>query len=357
MRIGILTYHYSINEGAMLQAYALLHACREVFQGHSVELINYEPIRHAFRDFTHVFYRPVSYARFAREFRRWRRLREFKYQKLISPDSASCSSDSLEQAVRFLNHQNYDAILVGSDEVWKVSSQTSRTFPNLYWLPGVLKARRFSYAASAHKSDLGQLSQETRETLKACLERFEKISVRDASTEAFVKECLEANTPVWRVADPTFLVDAFVSDPIEPIRHFKQMGWRTVAISSHAREADVNLADELDPLVWTQIYRHCHFCVTQRFHGAVFAIRSELPFVAVDWHATEHGTSKIQDLLATMGLANHCVPKATLFNSDLLETRIAEAMRSTDFTIARQVKQKAKEDGLLFLREIANALA
>ena len=41
MKIGILTLHYAINQGAVLQAYALQEAVRKL--GHDVEFIDYRP--------------------------------------------------------------------------------------------------------------------------------------------------------------------------------------------------------------------------------------------------------------------------------------------------------------------------
>ena len=41
MKIGILTFHWATNYGAVLQCYALQEYLRD--QGHVVEIINYKP--------------------------------------------------------------------------------------------------------------------------------------------------------------------------------------------------------------------------------------------------------------------------------------------------------------------------
>ena len=43
MKIGILTFHWASNYGAVLQAYALQEHLRQA--GHAVEIINYQPVR------------------------------------------------------------------------------------------------------------------------------------------------------------------------------------------------------------------------------------------------------------------------------------------------------------------------
>ena len=41
MKIGILTFHWATNYGAILQSYALQHTLTDM--GHDVEIINYKP--------------------------------------------------------------------------------------------------------------------------------------------------------------------------------------------------------------------------------------------------------------------------------------------------------------------------
>lgn len=42
MKIGILTFHWATNYGAILQAYALQNYLKD--RGHNVEIINYKPL-------------------------------------------------------------------------------------------------------------------------------------------------------------------------------------------------------------------------------------------------------------------------------------------------------------------------
>ncbi|MCK7484492.1 MAG: hypothetical protein MZU97_02285 [Bacillus subtilis] len=45
----------------------------------------------------------------------------------------------MKAALEFINQQNYDAVIVGSDEVWKVLSHFP--IPNLFWLNSSVKAK------------------------------------------------------------------------------------------------------------------------------------------------------------------------------------------------------------------------
>ena len=45
MKIGILTFHWSDNYGAVLQCYALQQFLKE--QGHEVSVVNYAPLKYS----------------------------------------------------------------------------------------------------------------------------------------------------------------------------------------------------------------------------------------------------------------------------------------------------------------------
>ena len=53
MKIGILTFHWATNYGAVLQCYALQEYLKSL--GHEVEIINYKP--HLFDDNVYTFLR------------------------------------------------------------------------------------------------------------------------------------------------------------------------------------------------------------------------------------------------------------------------------------------------------------
>ena len=84
------------------------------------------------------------------------------------------------------SNTHYDAIVVGSDQVW-TSLYDGEAVYFLGWKPE-FKGRRISYAAcSAHSSVVGQRAR----VLKHLLERFDIITVRDNTTAHLVHHSLK----------------------------------------------------------------------------------------------------------------------------------------------------------------------
>ena len=122
LRIGILTFHKSINYGSVLQAYALSKTLKDA--GYSVEIIDYEPQRyeeiyslylknnslhHVLSNVLKRFPYRVAYKNRVNAFKNFRQT----YLPL-SKEKYFFDSD-----LEVLNDR-YDVLIVGSDQVWNV---------------------------------------------------------------------------------------------------------------------------------------------------------------------------------------------------------------------------------------------
>ena len=143
MKIGILTFHRALNYGAVLQCYALkktLQKCNV-----SVEVIDYR------NKFIEKFYSPFYIEKF--------NIRKIGYMfysfyskckrniifKQFRRDYLSLSNRTYNQNNISDADYEYNAIIVGSDQVWNFNlSDRDET----YLLDFVNTARRFAYAAS-----------------------------------------------------------------------------------------------------------------------------------------------------------------------------------------------------------------
>ncbi|HLT88883.1 MAG TPA: polysaccharide pyruvyl transferase family protein [Sphingobacterium sp.] len=94
---------------------------------------------------------------------------------------------------------NYDAVVVGSDQVWTPMSLYSKFFNLLFVNESVPK---IAYASSFGVS---QIPNFQREETKSYLERFYKIGVREIKGKEIVESISTAEATV--VADPTLLLD------------------------------------------------------------------------------------------------------------------------------------------------------
>ncbi|MBQ8197889.1 MAG: polysaccharide pyruvyl transferase family protein [Lachnospiraceae bacterium] len=181
--IGILTFHYADNYGAVLQTYALRRTINSL-SGCRAEIINYVP-----SGFSIPLYQNSEECR--------QRLLE-KRKKFERFLQERCGlTDVILQEV---SEKQFDYYCVGSDQVWNLNFADEE-----YLLPNLSdEVMRFSYAAS-----VGMSLEEAylkKDIFKKHLSKFKMISLReDVHVEFFSKLC---GKECCKVLDPTLLLDA-----------------------------------------------------------------------------------------------------------------------------------------------------
>ena len=191
MKIGILTFHYAHNYGAMLQAYALRKILLTL--NIDVKFVNYklQYIANRYTIFPQYIYKNLSLECQIKFFVRTilslhekviRIYRFKKFQKKFLPEYEA-------------NSLNTDCIIVGSDQVWNPS--ITNGYNDAYW--GVLysKIPHIAYAVSCPSIYIT-------EKQVSKLKKFKAIGVREQIT--FDKlQTLGLNATL--TLDPTFLLD------------------------------------------------------------------------------------------------------------------------------------------------------
>lgn len=186
-KVGILTFHYADNYGAVLQAWALQKKINS-FVGYSAEIINYIP---GFWGYTPYENNEES------------RIKMIEKRRLFNNFLCDECGVICENVVLSVTGNLYDYYCVGSDQVWNMDIDVVRQME--YFLPNIsADAYRFSYAASIGMS---------RETLKNYSTVFEKyigkfryLSLREQEQIAFVEEKSQKKCEL--VLDPTLLITA-----------------------------------------------------------------------------------------------------------------------------------------------------
>ena len=203
MKIGILTYHRAENFGAAMQAYALQHYLN--VEGYDAEIIDFRcktvEMQYDIYNPRIVFSRKnviLSLSQYLSRFNtihaRLTRKRKFKeFQKLLKKSKTVYRKQDIAE---------YDALLVGSDQVWNF--YINRNDENVYLLdfPVAEGCSKYAYAASSERNGFLPISKAE---LCRCLNGFNRISVR----EGFIKEMIEGITDkdVVEVLDPSFLLE------------------------------------------------------------------------------------------------------------------------------------------------------
>lgn len=193
MKIGILTFHFAKNYGAVLQCYALQEFLKS--RGHEVKVVDYRPeslaggykwldIRRFWGKTPGKFIRKTrnEIAVIGCRKRRYSEFERFEKERLILGDMAD----------------NYDLVIIGSDQVWNTA--LTGGFDPVYW--GEHYSGCISYAASGEEN---LLKQDPR-TIASHLDNFKGISVRESST-AFLLQSYYRKKQIHRCCDPVFLQD------------------------------------------------------------------------------------------------------------------------------------------------------
>jgi len=273
--IAILTFHYSTNYGAVLQAMALSCFLRD--QGVDCEVLDYRQ-----RKGLWVYAKQLFINRHPLHgIRRYLKFRKYLRSKLPLSDRPVYRPAELALAA-----SKFDGVVVGSDEVWK--TQSFRGFDASFFLGFVDSTRlKLSFAASTGGQDS---FGEHRDAIDKLLSDFDAISVRDDLSKKALAET--ANRPVVRLVDPTLLVEFPTASMLLPsmkdfvlvygvptdseLREISSYaldrGWRVVALGHYCASADLSVLDA-GVEEWLGFFRTASCIVTSFFHGVVFGLK------------------------------------------------------------------------------------
>jgi polysaccharide pyruvyl transferase WcaK-like protein len=375
MKIGILTYHHVINDGAVLQTLGHVKTLKELFPNAVIEVIDYRHKTIEKIEKIEAFKSLLKLKKGA--FSKIKKYYSFKkfVNELLPLTKEQLISDNVEEAVKFINSQNYDYVIVGSDEVWKILDRKyARHFPNIYWLPEGIKAKRIASAASANGSNPKLLQKsEIKSQAKKIVNNFHAIAVRDQYTFNFIQS-LEVNASLYQVPDPTFGVDWYangVREKLEKVgvdftrkrfalnlssnnsefskaseqiyRYAKQHNIQLVGIGQYNKYCEINFSDLLNSLEWATCYQYFDFCVTDRFHSTIFSIKNKVPFLVIESekkYPTEH-KGKIVDLLSKMDKLKYHQFYNDSIDFKLLIANLMESYKVDDFdTVISNLKSQ-----------------
>ena len=196
MKIGILTFQFAHNYGAMLQAYAL----KSFLNAHypCVDIVPYFP-KWAQKEYAiSPFAKGISLKkriRFAIQYPR-RKLLAARFEDFAENELGIRNAfDDPNTLAGFLNQ--YDAVVFGSDQIWN-DSITGKTTD---YYGGEIDVTRIAYAASLGTKTLTEWQSEC---AARYLPRFSAISVREQHSAKLLEQIV--SDPIETVLDPVFLL-------------------------------------------------------------------------------------------------------------------------------------------------------
>jgi len=323
-KVGIITFHFAHNYGAMLQAYAMQEQLLSM--GYDASIIDYEPFYHKrfyerehFKDCIEIspvktIRHMIGYMlRFPLGANRYNNFESFKLNRMrlypYNPDS---------------DFSEFDYILLGSDQIWN-QALTNNCFDGPYFGEG-FRSKVFSYAAS---SKYKALSGDLKEQFRIKLRHLFAIGVRESS----FKELLQPLTdkPISVNLDPSLIIEKDSLSALElspPIKTkyvviYEVNPHKEVILmaKNYARKHGARVVSLVAYLEWRRRFQHCDqvaspekflayiknaACVfTTSFHGTAFSILFNTPFFAVRQNTNDD--LRIESLLLQLGIEDHFV--------------------------------------------------
>ena len=307
MKVGVLTFHGSINPGAFWQTYATCQLLQSM--GHEVEVI----------DYYHAYRHQRGIMQSAGRLRAWLRP-DLLARNWVQRYYAERSRGELPLSRRVdraddLTKLVYDAIIVGSDVVWE--SPIDPVFLGAGLHTEILVA----YAASAGRSQAaeGDIPAQFKSVTP-----FNRIAVRDENT----LQLLHRGDPSWSkdvsvISDPTITLQ--VPEACFRRRHRKPYVMlycsrripaefkRQINDYAHARGLEVfavfyrqrgfRSVSRITAFDWMSYLVNADAVVTDTFHGSVLSCLSNRPLAVVN--LSENTWLKSKEQFTALGILPH----------------------------------------------------
>ncbi len=335
MKVAILTIPIHSNFGYIMQLYALQKAIEKA--GHEAYTIQLKLDPKTFKQrityFAKALISKYLLHRQATPFRKFPNQHQMDVMDANTWDFVNhyCKLTRYITSVDKLSElaEEYDVFVVGSDQVWR--RQYSIDIPSFFFsfLPDGKK--RIAYAASfgISKNDYGE---ELTEKCRSLLTKFSAVGVREKTAVKLCEDVFGVNAE--QVLDPTLLlmkddyvkliednkVDKMPTKPFLLLYVIDSAPEKTTVAEKMAKEKDLevyrikpsdfksvgsrHLKDCIYPHIstWLYAFSHASYIVTDSFHGTVFSIIFEKPFLT--FGNVSRGLDRMVTLLDICGLSD-----------------------------------------------------
>lgn len=371
-RIAILTQPLFTNYGGILQAYAL----QKILIGLGYEVITIDRNYYTYPKFLRLLSAVKS-----------------RMQRLLMKDSAALVFttrdlsyiskntrkfinkyiilseliDTDQKIIQYFQNNKFYAVVVGSDQTWR-----PKYSPNIYnFYLDFLQAntKRIAFASSFGVENWEYDEVQTQKC-KELLRKFDAVSVREDSAVKLCYEYFDVNAEL--VLDPTLLLDkqhyidlfidqsqtsnkgqlfTYILDEDEnkiKIKGEISKAIKLAEFSNQPKESlkapkGKNIEDYVVPSVegWIRGFYEAGYVVTDSFHGVVFSIIFNKPFIAIG--NEDRGITRFTSLLKQLNLEHRLIFNFQQLTDDVIYENI-------DFELANMKLTALKEKSMLFFQ-------
>lgn len=376
MKIAIMTLPLGLNYGGMMQAWALQKVLKEA--GHRPVTIDRRPDRGHDRGVFHKTAR-LGYRAFQkvlgrrkgpiRPERELANMLEHSHSFMAQHLNLSEPLNSTERLREHFQNERYDAVIVGSDQTWRIdySSNIGNFF--LDFLQDC-KIRRIAYAASFGVSNWCYNAEQT-QLVSSLARQFDAISVREKSGVALCADHLDVRAT--RVLDPTLLIDPRAYQDLctvseesasQPVFAYMldQSAWKNGVVEAARQKlelpqignqvatyplssAKAALGNFVLPPIedWIRQFIEAEFVVTDSFHGTIFSIMFRKRFVSLA--NPSRGLARFTSILEDIDLLDRLVTE----NDSKSATTVLE--REINYSRVSEKLQQLRAESFAFLTQ------
>ena len=373
MRIGILTQPLYVNYGGLLQCYALQKKLQQL--GHETVILQREfrrsytivgGIKHYVKQVAKLLLgkQPMWHYYVSQDKREYvaQYTTPFIHQHLKELSKKCYSTEEL--FVEFNSH-NLDAVIVGSDQVWRPDYSPCQPNYFLDFLSSNKNVKKLSYAAS-FGTDTWLFTPEDTKYYSNLMQLFDAVSVRELSAVNLCKDNFDVEA--IQVLDPTMLLDK--EDYMHLVPHGKKRGGlfcymldktleKQKVVNEISKRTGLtsfenmpflestpdNLHKDIENCVappvedWLSAFMEAEMVITDSFHGCVFSILFNKPFWVIG--NKERGMARFDSLLGQFDLQDRLI-----MHSDIDDLDVMQSIRWEEVNAKRD---SLKKDALKFI--------
>lgn len=302
-KIGIITYHFALNYGAVLQCYALQTYLED--KGFEVEVLNYvneiqrrnnDVVKHG-KSIKKVIMNGLLLPFRSKMIKKYNNFKYFSNNYL----NLSKEISNVDELSKYINENNFDYLISGSDQVF---NRNIDDFDIAFLFPFECNSKKISYAAST-----GNATKDDILSLKAYLDEFDEISIREEKD--LIKFNGVTNKYLSVVCDPVMLIDKenwskiisesnsmkdkylvcyflhkhLFSEEFKKAKKIaKERKLRFIVINSRfsINSFRKNTIFTAGPKEFVNLIKNAEFVCTDSFHGTLFSLIFNKEFICFD---------------------------------------------------------------------------
>lgn len=342
MKIGILTVPFNNNYGGFLQAYALKTVLERL--GHETVFINRKRNKRQIPLWKKIIAFPFI------KFKEYRSQKYLKKKSIHTDKFKLCYLSPItpeyytHKALKKCLKLGIEAFVVGSDQVWRYKYAKKSIDDFFFSFLEELDVPRFSYAAS-FGTDENEYPKSVQEKCQQLLKNFKTISVRESSGKNLLVKNFSISPELVKVVlDPTLLLNykdyeqlclnyssqkgTYLCSYILDYSFEKEKMIIDIAksfaipiIKLKSQTNNLRKNEVVEPVEkWLSSIANSSFVITDSFHGTVFSIIFNKPFLVIGNGV--RGNARFQSLLTLFNLQSRCINDIQDFNKSILSSSI-----------------------------------